>query len=91
MKFIPSGGRVTVKLDAVDEKKVGSILIPGMHSELSRTGTVLAVGGEAKMYKVGERVFMGYHAGNVIDTMESKADTFRVMDEAEIWGWVTEE
>jgi co-chaperonin GroES (HSP10) len=91
MNFIPCGGRVVVKLDAVDEKKVGSILIPGMHSELSRVGTVLAAGGDVKRFKVGERVFMGYHAGNVIDTMESKADTFRIMTEDEIWGWVTEE
>lgn len=91
MHYIPAGARVLVKLDPVEERKAGSIFIPGQHSELSRHGTVLACGAEAKRYKAGERIFCGYHAGNVIDSIgQTKADTLRIMDESEIWGWALE-
>ncbi|MFA5154123.1 MAG: hypothetical protein WC554_16355 [Clostridia bacterium] len=91
MKLIPVGERLLVKLDAVDEKKVGSILVPAKHGELSRAATVLAAGDEVKRFKVGDRIFLGYHSGNVVDIAWEKADTLRIVDEAEIWGFVTEE
>ncbi len=91
MRFIPSGPRVLVKLDAVEEKKVGAIFVPDSHSERARVGVILARGEDARRYAVGDRVFMGFHNGEVIDDMVSKADTLRVMHEDEIWGWVTED
>jgi len=88
MNFIPLGDRVYLKLDAVEEKKIGSIFMPDKHSEPVRIGTVLAIGPDVKTFSVGDRVLVSYMAGLVInpaiDGFMPEDDTHRVMCEGEI-------
>ena len=92
MPLYPTGERVLLALDAVEERKVGGIIVPDMHHEPTRYATVLRVGGGVTLYKPGDRVFLGYHAGAVIDRhgLGYAADTLRLVVEGEIWGYVKE-
>lgn len=90
----PTGDRVLVALEAVQERKVSEHLYaPDLSHMPTRFGIVLRIGGDVKLYKPGDMVFMGYHAGTVIDRVELgyKADTLRIVTEGEIWGFVKEE
>ena len=90
----PVGDRVLVALEQVKEHKVGGLIYaPDMNHSPTRFGVVLRVGGDVTRYKPGDMVFMGYHAGTVIDRVEFgyKADTLRIVTEGEIWGFVQEE
>jgi co-chaperonin GroES (HSP10) len=94
LKIQPMGTRLYVILDAVSEKQVGSIILPGKHVELTRLGTVQAIGSEVTNYKVGDRVMMGFQAGRVINPVTqgfNPADeTHRIVAEEEIYALVTE-
>ena len=55
-----------IELDAVEEKKLESgIFVPRMHSELTRLGTIRAVGKEVdtSVFNVGDRVMLPYISG----------------------------
>jgi co-chaperonin GroES (HSP10) len=99
--------RLFVILEEVGEKKMGSIIIPGNHSERTRIGTVMEVGpgnreyGGAIIpmnYRVGDKVMVSWGAGTRIhldgESMYGKPvveDAFRVMRECEILGIVLED
>lgn len=66
LKIIPTGKRLYVEFDPVEEKVLESgIVVPRDHSELTRLGTILAVGErvEEDVFQVGNRVMMPYIAG----------------------------
>lgn len=89
----PTGDRVLVALEQVKEHKVGDLIYaPDMNHSPTRFGMVLRVGGDVKLYKPGDMIFLGYHAGTVIDRVELgyKADTLRIVTEGEIWGYIKE-
>lgn len=45
IKLLPWGKRILVRLDKVKEKTTeGGVILPDMHSEESRVGTILAIG-----------------------------------------------
>jgi co-chaperonin GroES (HSP10) len=93
IKLVPVSGKVIVRLDSVEEKKYGSLIVSGYHSEPTRFGTIVAVGDDVKLFHPGQRVFMGYHVGNVVEHMDlgQFGDTLRIVGEGEIWGYVEED
>ena len=97
MKFVPKSNKLVVLLDRVEEKKVGGIYLPDMHSENSRLARVLAIGPEVKEYKPGERVLVNFFAGKVLDVVtvstliKKQDDTLRVVTDEEILVGVIEE
>lgn len=96
MKFVPKSNKLVVLLDRVEEKKVGSIILPDMHSENSRLAMVLSIGSEVKDYKPGEVVLVNFFAGKVLDVVtvstliKKQDDTLRVVSEEEILVGVAE-
>ena len=90
MKFIPKGQKLIVLLDRVEEKKIGGIYLPDMHSENSRLARVLSIGPEVVDYKPGEMVLINFFAGKVLDVVtistliKKQDDTLRVVTEAEV-------
>jgi len=84
--IIPLGRLLLVRLEAVEEKKVGKIHVPGEHSETSRVATVLAKGPKCEPgIEVGDKLLIDYHVGNVIDLyykgeVTAINDTFRIID-----------
>lgn len=62
MKIHPRAGRIHILLDSIDERKVGSIILPGMHSERTRIGTVVSAGPDVDV-KPGDRIIVSYYAG----------------------------
>lgn len=74
MKFIPRPGRLYVVLNSVGERRVGSILLPDMHSEPTRIGTVRAAGPDVDGIAVGDRVLVSYYSGVVITMPELRDD-----------------
>ena len=91
----PLGQKVIVRLDEVKEVKIGdgSLYAPDMHHESTRFATVVSVGSLVKEFKPGDRVFLGYHVGSVIEKTEMRqyGDTLRIVGEGEIWGFVRED
>jgi co-chaperonin GroES (HSP10) len=67
--------RLFILCDAVEERKVGSIIIADKHSERSRLATVLAVGDKVKHpgkwwqfwlrphFKPGDRILISWYTG----------------------------
>jgi len=101
MKIVPMGIRLYLVLDAVAEKRVGASLegdkklwVPDTHSELTRTGTVQAVGDGVTMYKPGDRVLVTYNVGRAInpvtDTFTPANDIHRICTEEEILAKIEE-
>ncbi len=90
MKVIPMGRRLFVKLDSIDETKVGRIIIPDKHSVHSRVGTVLGIGSEVPpgFFEIGDRVWVQYHAGIAVENVDYGlvGDTNRIMTFEEIYG-----
>ena len=96
IKIIPVGERVLLELDPVEERKVGGGLLyaADKHSENVRLGTIIAVGDEVKRWEPGHRVIVSYHVGAVIDTPlipTKSADSLRICNAGEIWGFVKED
>ena len=86
MTIRPMGSRVFVEVSEICEGKVGSIIIPGKHSEMTRYGKVLAVGEEVKKYVPGDKVIIAYYSGTGIDLLgtDFTFDTHRILEESEI-------
>ena len=88
------GRRIYAVLNPVGEKQVGSIVIPGMHSELTRLATIKAVGEKVENFKVGDQVLISYHSGVVIQPVEDgftpSNDIFRILTEDEILAKIVE-
>jgi len=91
--LIPVEGKVLVRLNEVKETKSGKIILPDNHSETCRFATVEAIGDKVRLFEVGQRVFLGYHVGNVLERPELQqyGDTLRIVGEGEIWGYVVED
>jgi hypothetical protein len=101
LKIQPMGTRLYVILDPVVEKSLGTkddgsplLYAPAKHVELTRLGTVQAIGSEVTHYKVGDRVMMGFQAGRpispVTDGFTPANDIYRIVAEEEIYALVTE-
>lgn len=98
MKLKMFEDRLFVILDEVQEKKIGSIIVPDNHSERSRTGIVMDVGPGVKDYNAGDKVLVSWYTGTRVhldgETMFGKPvqeDSFRVVREGEILGLVLED
>jgi len=94
MRIIPMGTRLYVTLDPVAEKMVGSLHIPALHSELTRIGTVQAIGGDVTQYAVGDKVLVTYNVGRaistVVDGFTPANDIHRIVCEEEILAKIEE-
>ena len=94
MRIVPNAGRVFVELDPIAEKVTkGGIIIPGVHSEMSRIGRVKEVGADVAAFKPGDRIFINWFSGTGVDFIDSgfKHDTHRFLNQVEILGTVSEE
>jgi len=100
LKIIPRPGKVYVRLDRVDEMRKGSIILPGMHSEPARIGTILGVGASTPNMSTdglteGMRFACGYNAGEVLnsprfDFGEDGPEMHRIISPLEIWCMIEE-
>jgi co-chaperonin GroES (HSP10) len=59
-----------VKLDSVESKQIGRIIIPDKVSTPTRVGTIQAVGRDCADLVPGDRVLVSYYSGVVIDMPE---------------------
>ena len=95
MKIIPRPGKIHVLLDSVDERKVGLIHIPGLHSEKTRVGTVVSVGKDITDVSPGDRIAVSFYAGVNLLLFElgetGLTDRNRMIIPGEILGNVAEE
>lgn len=91
----PAGHRVLVKVEEIEEKTAGGIIVPKTTQEQQTQanifGTVIAVGvnawkafdsGEA-WAKVGDRVAIAKYGGFVIEDPDTK-ETFRLLNDEDI-------
>jgi len=90
--------RLFVILGEVQEKKIGSIIIPDNHSERSRIGTVMETGPGVMNYFPGDKILVSWYTGTRIhldgDELYGQPvveDAFRMMRESEILGKVLED
>lgn len=98
MKLQLFDDRLFAILGEVEEKKIGSIIIPGSHSERSRIGVVMETGPDVINYKVGDKILVSWYTGTRIhldgDELYGKPvveDAFRILRESEILGKVMED
>jgi co-chaperonin GroES (HSP10) len=88
MRLMPAGDRLVVLLDPVESEKYGDgkIILPDNHSVPSRRGEVIGAGPDVRLYRVGQRVAVGYFSGVVVEMPRFKimGDTLRVLRESEI-------
>jgi len=93
MKLIPNGTRLLLRMDAVEEKKVGSVWVPDKHSERFRFGTVLAIGDKIERFKTGDRIWARWDVGDAITIpgYPIEGDTLRIAVESEVLGHAKEE
>ena len=88
LKIIPNGVRVLVKLNKIESMKTkGGVILPEMHSEESRLGTILALGDEVdEKFKVGDQILIAFFSGTVLhfpgEGMTN--DTIRMITQSEI-------
>lgn len=92
MRIIPKKGSLLVKLDAVQQRKVGEIWVTDRHSEKIRIATVLDVGKEVTEYKKGDRVILNYYTGMILYILDMSwhDDTHKIVMEDNILGKVEE-
>ena len=90
MRIIPKKGSLLVELDAVQERKVGGVLIVDKHSEKIRIATVLDVGKDVTEYKKGDRVILNYYTGAILYILDLgwHNDTHKIVMEDNILGKV---
>jgi len=64
MKIYPVADRLYILVDEMVDKK-GRIFLPAVHSERTRTATIMAIGDEvdSKKFKVGDSIIIAWHAG----------------------------
>ena len=87
MKIIPTGKRLYVEFDPVEEKLLKSgLYAPRDHSELTRLGTVLAVGPDVDQYAVGDRFMTFFMSGTTIYFPEEAhlSETHRIVSQENI-------
>ena len=92
----PTADKIYVILDPVEEKKVGSLIVPRLHSETVRLGTIKAIGPDVDpgRVKIGGRIIVTYMAGVILDFFalgSGVVDTHRIVSEPEILCYVTGE
>lgn len=106
MKVEVYGDRMLVILDPIQEREHETtdalgrkfkVHLPDKHSERSRTGEVMAAGGEVKNYKEGDRVLVSMYTGVRLHLIGAEMygrpvdeETFRVVREGEILAKITE-
>jgi len=101
MKIRPWGRNIYVKLDKVGEGITdGGIILPEMHSEESRVGTILSMGDRVnsnredgeRFLEQGMRVLIQFYAGVAIHLVSSDItdDTHRIITESNVLGVVEE-
>jgi len=64
LKPHPTGIRLFVEQDKIEEKRIGSIIIAQELQKAPVTGTVTKVGPDVEGYKRGDRVVFGRFAGH---------------------------
>lgn len=87
MRITPKGTRLLIYVDPVEEKtSKGGVWMPEHHSEITRTGTVLAIGRDVKDYRVGDRIIVMYLAGTDLHLPAAGIlkDTYRIIVESNI-------
>ena len=88
MKIVPCEKNLYLVLEKVEEKRVGNVLLPDMHSEQCRIATIMDIGDDVPsgLFKVGERVLIHFFAGTVIHIVESLVldDTHRIVNYQEV-------
>lgn len=87
------GKRILILCDAIEERKIGSIIISDKHAERSRVATIVAVGDKVVNYQEGDRVLLSWYTGVHIhvfgDTLfgvEVDEDRHRLVNEDELLG-----
>lgn len=94
LKIIPQGKRILIKLNKVEEKKTkGGLILPDMHSEESRLGTIIAIGEEVdKKFKLGDQVLIAFFSGTCLHFPGEGItdDTVRMIVQSEIMALVEE-
>jgi len=90
-RFKPAPTRCYVILDQFQES-VGGVLMPELHSEQSRIGTVIAVGDGVTYYQPGDRIITQFHLGVKLHLLSYYVtdEKFRVLHEDEILGTIYE-
>lgn len=68
MKIKPIGDRILIKMEGVEEKTSGGILIPQTAQEKTQIGKVLAIGDDKDAIKVktGQKVMYDKYAGTTV-------------------------
>lgn len=91
-KIVPQGKRLLVQLSPIKEMKTkGGVIIPGVHSEESRIGTIIATGDEVdKKYKPGVSILLAFFSGTVLHFPGEGVldDTIRMITQSEIMGLI---
>ena len=90
-RFKPAPMRCYVILDQFQES-VGGVLMPDLHSEQSRIGTIVSVGDGVTYYKPGDRIITQFHLGVKLHLLSYYVtdEKFRVLHEDEILGTIME-
>lgn len=95
MKLALFGPRLLIRCEAVDERKVGRVIITSNHSERTRFAEVVAIGDEVKHYAVGDKVMISWYTGSHVHILEDNLfgnkpdeDLDRFVMESEILGKV---
>lgn len=93
MRLVPLGDNIIVRLDQVKSEKIGSIIMPDMHSVPSRIGTIVAVGPGAVGFAAGGRVIVNYYNGVEIEMPRFRivGDCLRVVTSREIISRIEDE
>ncbi len=97
MKLIPQGYRLLVRLNKVEEYTTkGGIVIPDKNSQITRIGTVLAVGDKITDWEKDDFFVCSYGAGEVLDSphlaeLKPDQDTLRIIVKEEIYARIVEE
>ena len=98
MKVIPQGYRMLVRLNPVEEYTTeGGIIVPDKNSQITRIGTILAVGDKVnEKWKVDDLFICDYTAGSVLDSphlseLKPKQDTLRIIVQEDIMARIEEE
>ena len=68
MKIKPIGDRILIKMEGVEEKTAGGILIPQTAQEKTQIGKVIAIGDDKDAIKVktGQKVMYDKYAGTTV-------------------------
>ena len=92
MKIIPMHDNVLLKLNPVQQRKVGEVWIASKHSEKIRVAEVLEIGEEVTTFKKGDKVLVNFYAGVVVYLLDLNwlDDTHRVFAENEIFAKIEE-